>query len=90
MKPFQVMAAAARKTVEYKTESLILDFTEQVVGRMRELKINKTELAFKIGTSPAYVTNVLKGSNNFSIETMAKIAFALRSEIKITLHDHHH
>jgi transcriptional regulator with XRE-family HTH domain len=42
-------------------------------------------LAEKIGSSPAYVTKILRGETNFTLDSMVKIATALGCELTIGL-----
>ena len=44
---------------------------------MVEKNITKTDLAKKIGVSKAYITKVLRGEANFTVETMVKFSMAL-------------
>ena len=44
---------------------------------MVEKNITKTDLAKKIGFSKAYITKVLRGEENFTVETMVKFSMAL-------------
>jgi len=52
-------------------------------------RITKTALAEKIGCSPAYISKILKGDANFTIETMVKISRALDSKLCIHLSASH-
>lgn len=82
---FKELFAKARKRFSYYLEGAKLSFTEAVVSRMSELSVSKSHLAKKIGCKPSYVTKVLRGSTNFTLESMVKIALALDSEIEIAL-----
>lgn len=62
-----------------------MDFTGEVVDRMRRNNITKAELAKRLKTSAAFVTKLLSGENNFTIETMVKVALALDAEVQIRL-----
>lgn len=48
-------------------------------------KISNAALAEKIGCSPAYISKILRGDANFTIETMVKISRALDSKLCIHL-----
>ena len=63
--------------IDYKIEKMILDFTEIISKRMKELNIDKKELAIKIGCSVATVTKILDGNRSYiNLENILKIAFA--------------
>ena len=44
---------------------------------MQENKISRVELAKRLGSSPAYITKVLRGDINFTVETMVRLAKAV-------------
>jgi transcriptional regulator with XRE-family HTH domain len=58
-------------------ESLALEATELISRLMDETKVSKSELAQRIGKSRAFVTQVLGGSRNMTMHTLADLAFAL-------------
>lgn len=85
LKSFKELAEAARKSTAYFVQGTILDFTEDIVSRMETQNMSKGELAEKLKTSPAYVTKILGGENNFTLETMVKVAVAVDAELRIHL-----
>ena len=74
-----------RKTLPYSVEGAILVFTEQIVSRMQLLGVSRTELAQKLASSPAYVTKLLRGGTNFTLESMVKVSDALGCNLRIEL-----
>jgi len=84
-KSFKELAAIARKKTPYFVQGAILDFTEDVVSRMKARELTKSELAQKLNTSPAYVTKLLSGVTNFTLETMVKVAIAVDAELRVHL-----
>lgn len=81
----QKMFADARQTHAYKAQGVSLEFTEDLVRLMEAQKVNNSELAQRIGASPAYVTKILRGGTNFTLDTMVKIATALDAEFRCHL-----
>ena len=51
------------------------------LDKMEELHLNQTQLAERMGCSQQYVSKVLRGQENLSIETMAKIEQALSIQL---------
>ena len=49
----------------YWIELAKINFTEEICKCMEEQNINRKELAEKIGSSPAYITKILRGNANF-------------------------
>ena len=83
----QIQAAlkAARNTHEYREEGASIEFTNAMVTRMREAGVSRSELARLINTTPAYISKLLRGATNFSLDSMVKIASALNCELKTHL-----
>jgi len=52
-----------------------------MLDRMEELGLTQKSLAGRMGCSQQYVSRVLKGTENLSIETISKIEAALELEI---------
>lgn len=75
---------------KYWAETARLDFSVLLGEKMDEQKISKTALAEKAGVSKSYVSKVLGGDTNFTIDSMAKFMFALGLRLNIEtspLHD---
>lgn len=79
------LANKVRKTFAYRKAKLISDFTESFSAMMIRRGVKRAELARRIGTKPTYVTRILRGSTNFTFETMVKIADALGCSIDVRL-----
>lgn len=63
-----------KNTIEYKVEDITFNLAVQINDRIKELRINKTELAKRLGVSKSYVSQILNGNNNLTIESIIKIA----------------
>jgi transcriptional regulator with XRE-family HTH domain len=89
MKPrlqsLKVKAEAARQTHAYQAEGASIRFTEDLVALMKSRGLTRTALAEKMGTSPAYITKILRGDTNFTLDSMVRIAQALDCEITVGL-----
>lgn len=53
----------------------------RMLSRMDELHITQTILAEKMGCSQQYISKVLKGKENLSLETISKIESALNIDL---------
>lgn len=80
--------ALMSKEQEVKTQQDIKDWTQysQCIAaimskRMAELGLTQRMLAEKMDCSQQYISNVLKGEKNMSLETICKIENALGIEI---------
>jgi transcriptional regulator with XRE-family HTH domain len=57
------------------------------MDRMDDKGITQAALAEKIGTSPAYISKVMRGDANFTLATMTKLAMAVDGKIKLCIAD---
>jgi transcriptional regulator with XRE-family HTH domain len=73
----KAMMTAARKTHTFKVETAKMEFTEDLVRLMGERALSNSDLARAIDVNPAYITKILRGTSNFTLDTMVKIATAL-------------
>jgi len=78
-------AEQARQSHAYRSEGASIRFTEDLVTAMKSTGLTRSALADKIGSSPAYITKILKGETNFTLDSMVKIANALNCELTISL-----
>ncbi|MDE7437927.1 MAG: helix-turn-helix transcriptional regulator [Muribaculaceae bacterium] len=62
-----------------------LRYSQQIammmLDRMEELGLTQKSLAERMGCSQQYISRILKGTENLSIETISKIEAALELEI---------
>ena len=82
-KPYVLTNEDRRRIVA--EESAILGFTEEVLRRLAEVKMSKSDLDSKMNVDPAAVSKLISGNNNFTLRTMVRIARALRSRIRFSL-----
>lgn len=84
---FRRLFTEAQQEHSYWVEGAILEFTEDMVHQMKEKRVSRSELARRIGASPAYVSKILRGSTNFTLDTMVKISRALDCSLRCRLQD---
>lgn len=62
------------------------NIAEQIFTAMRREDVKKAELARRLSKSRAYITQILQGDVNFTVESLVRIAIALdsRFEVKIS------
>jgi transcriptional regulator with XRE-family HTH domain len=68
-------------------ERLIMQATEAIATLLQDQDVSRAELARRIGKSPAFVTKVLRGDNNFTLRTLSDIFFALNRSAHLSLGD---
>ncbi len=69
--------AEARKHPAFHEAALLHAIARRVIEAMEVRDVSRTELARRMDVSPAYVTKILRGHANLSLESLAKLAFAL-------------
>ena len=84
---YRQMLAEARSSVDYWVDGPITEFIEDIWRLMEEQKVSRAELARRLGTSRAYVTKLLGGNANFTLQTMTKVAMALGSTVHVHVAD---
>ncbi len=67
----------------YAMEGLVIEAGEFIARRMQEQNVTKAELARRLGKSRAYVTQMLSGTTNLTLRTLAEVAYALGAEVKL-------
>jgi transcriptional regulator with XRE-family HTH domain len=87
MKPrtFSELFQEAGQHEDYWVAGAIVEFTEDLVREMERQGVTRTELARRLGATPAYVTKILRGKVNFTLATMVRLARALDGEVHVQL-----
>lgn len=70
---------------EYKVQHVISEITEDVVARMTVSHMSRQDLANELGVSPAMVTKLLRGQNNFTVRTLVQMATALGCNVSVKM-----
>lgn len=68
----------------FAQEQLIEEATELIAATMHRQGIPKSELAHRIGTSKANVTQLLAGSRNMTLRTFADLMYAMGERVLLT------
>jgi plasmid maintenance system antidote protein VapI len=77
----------AENHLDYWMGVPIIEFTEDLCRIMKEKRVSRAELARRIGTSRAHITQLLGGGANFTLLTMVKLAKALDGAVHIHISD---
>ena len=68
-----------------RAETIKLEFAIAVDKAIKNKNMSRKDVAETLETSPAWVTKVLRGDVNLTIETMAKLAAAINSDLQIKI-----
>jgi len=82
-KSFKEFLDQAKTRNTYWVGSLILDFTEGLHRIMEAKGVSRSELARRLGVSPAYITKVLRGNVNFTSDSMVRLVRAAGGEVSV-------
>lgn len=74
---------AARGTVDYRLEKILFQLGEDMCLLMEQQGLSRTQLAERMGVSPAYITKILDGNPNLTIKSLLKLSDALGRELTI-------
>jgi transcriptional regulator with XRE-family HTH domain len=69
--------------LEFAIEDSKIEFAVAVEREMTFASISRSELASRLSTSPAYITKLLRGDANCTIESMVKAAWALGGRLHL-------
>jgi transcriptional regulator with XRE-family HTH domain len=68
-----------------RTEEALILLNEEICAIMEEKGISRSELARRLGKTRAYVTKILNGVPNLTIETLTRISLALGAKLEIKM-----
>lgn len=77
-----------QKNDEYHFEGAKIEIAEQISQIMKNKNINQSELARKLDVNRAYVSRILNGNVNLTLDTLVKIGRKLDSEWTFKLAQH--
>ena len=81
-KSFKELFKEAKERGTYWAASIILDFTEGLHKIMEANRVTRSDLARRLGVTPAYVTKVLRGNVNFTVDSMVRLGRAAGGGIR--------
>ena len=82
---FDELLNKAKTSSAYYAEGLRIAIGDQILSEMKKLHITQKELARRLEAKEPRITKILRGHSNLTIESMAKVAFALGLEWECNL-----
>lgn len=70
---------------EFAEEALIVDVAEQIWAAMDAAKVTKSEIAERLGKSKAFISQMLNGSRNMTLRSLADIAQCVGYKVRLSL-----
>ncbi len=74
-----------QKKPEYYAELLKIEVTEAIYNLMEAKKISRADLARILDCKPPYITKLLRGTANITLDSLTKIAFVLDTKIEMRM-----
>jgi transcriptional regulator with XRE-family HTH domain len=71
----------------FAQERLIVAITEQICDLMADQGVTKSELAAGLKKSKAYVSQLLHGTRNMTLRTLADLAYVLGRNVTVRFND---
>lgn len=71
----------------YWAEHIKLDFAYALDRMLRQRGMTRSAMASALDSTPAYITKVMRGDTNLTIETMAKLALSVGGRVHIHISD---
>jgi len=84
-KAFSALLGRLENSEAYELDALKVELCEQIYLIMEQEEVTKAELARRLHTSRAYITKLLQGSANFTLESLVKVAKALGCKVSVKL-----
>ena len=84
---FATMFSEAETRDEFHVAGVKIEIAEQISRMMEKRNITQSDLARKLGKNRAYISKILKGTTNFTIETLVLIGRKLEAEWDFQLTD---
>lgn len=83
----QTQVEKARERDSYWVERVKLDFAIKLNKLRIKKEVSAAELARKLRKSPPYISRILKGDENLTIESMVKLSRSVGGSLKIEITD---
>lgn len=84
---FATMFEKAETRDEFHVAGVKIEVAEQISRMMEKRNMTQSDLARKLGKNRAYISKILKGTTNFTIETLVLIGKKLDAEWDFNLTD---
>lgn len=87
---FTQLFEEAKKQDAFWVADAIYTFTEELHRMAESEGVSRSELARRLGTSPAYITKIFRGDGNFTVESMVRLARAVGGRLHLHLAPEEH
>jgi transcriptional regulator with XRE-family HTH domain len=74
-----------KRKLEFAEERLIVDVAEKIWDAMQAAGVSKKDIADRLGRSKPFITQLLSGSRNMTLRSLADIAYSLGYRVQCSL-----
>jgi transcriptional regulator with XRE-family HTH domain len=74
-----------RAALKRELARLPREVTTEITWRMKQLDVNKAELARRMDVSPGRVSQILSGDENVTLRTLASVCVALDAQMEVKI-----
>jgi plasmid maintenance system antidote protein VapI len=82
---FTDLLQRAEQSDAFQIDRRKAEISERIYQAMKQQDVSNAELARRLGKSRAYVTKLLRGTTNFTLESLVRIGRALSCEVEFEL-----
>lgn len=87
MNAFQELIREASSSISRAFRRAVMEFTAHVSKRMEADNLRHQDLAKRLNVSRSYVSRLLSGKTNYTLETMVKVAHELGCDLTLDFED---
>jgi len=84
-KSFAELFKAAEQSPGYQLEHIRMAFVGETTRLMEAQAMSRAELARRLEVSRAYITKLLNGNANITLDTMVRVAMALDAKVNLAM-----
>ena len=78
---YERLISDPKRRQQIEEEEFILKLTEKLCEMMKEQGITRSQLAEKLGTSRAFISQLLNGGRNMTLRTLFRLSRSLDSDV---------
>ncbi len=82
---FNALRRKHRNNPSYATERVLIEITEQIARLLEGRRMSRADLARALGCSNAYITKLLAGNQNLTLESLVRLATSLKTRLEVQL-----
>ncbi len=82
---FNALRRKHGNSIPYAIEGMLIEVTEQIARLLEARRMSRADLARALGCSNAYITKLLAGNQNLTLESLVRLATSLKTRLEVQL-----